>query len=40
MMKNANITTSPVPREEPARSLRSKGKGAFSSENAGLPGIW
>ena len=33
MMKNANITTSRVPREEPARTLRSKGKGAFSTEN-------
>ena len=33
MMKNANITTNRVPREEPARALHSKGKGAFSTEN-------
>ena len=32
-MKNANITTSRVSREEQARTLRNKGKGAFSTEN-------
>ncbi len=36
MMKNANITTSRVPREELAPTLRSKGKGAFSTENRRL----
>ena len=36
MMKNANITTSRVPREEPVPTLRNKGKGAFSTENRRL----
>ena len=36
MMKNANIATNRVPREEPAPNLRSKGKGAFSTENRRL----
>ena len=36
MMKNANIATNRVPREEPAPTLRSKGKGAFSTENRRL----
>jgi hypothetical protein len=35
-MKNANITTSRVPREEPVPTLRSKGKGVFSTENRRL----
>ena len=35
-MKNANITTSRVPREEPIQTLRDKGKGAFSTENRRL----
>lgn len=35
-MKNANITTSRVPREEPVQTLRDKGKGAFSTENRRL----
>jgi hypothetical protein len=35
-MKNANITTSRVPREEPVPTLRSKGKGAFSTQNRRL----
>ena len=36
MMKNANIATNRVPREEPAPTIRSKGKGAFSTENRRL----
>ena len=36
MMKNASIATNPVPREKPAPTLRSKGKGAFSTENRRL----
>jgi hypothetical protein len=36
MMKNANITTSRVPGEEPVQTLRDKGKGAFSTENRRL----
>lgn len=32
-MKNANITTIRVSREEPVPTLRNKGKGAFSTEN-------
>jgi hypothetical protein len=36
MMKNVNIATKRVPREEPAPILRSKGKGAFSTENRRL----
>ena len=36
MMKNANIATNRVPKEEPAPTLRSKGKGAFSTENRRL----
>ena len=36
MMKNANITTGRVPREEPVQTLRDKGKGAFSTENRRL----
>ena len=35
-MKNVNIATKHVPREEPAPILRSKGKGAFSTENRRL----
>ena len=36
MMKNANITTSREPGEEPVQTLRDKGKGAFSTENRRL----
>ena len=36
MMKNANITTGRVPREEPVQTLRDKGKGAFSTQNRRL----
>jgi len=36
MIKNVNIATKHVPREEPAPILRSKGKGAFSTENRRL----
>ena len=35
-MKNANNAANPVRREEPAPTLRSRGKGAFSTENRRL----